>query len=227
MYSMYEKLKELPLFKGANTDLIHSFAEKTPLSFSKYTPGQKVARAGESCRMVTCLLSGHLTVRRKVWNGLLTLCEVMPEESLIAPDRLFGLDTIYGADYIALDNCGIMEFPKRYLLQLMHESQIVTVNYLNLLSRSSQRSLQAVGSHRHGSELSDLIILLEVATSGRACGISIESIDSMPLLKIFDSDNAQRTLKNLEELCVLKLETPHRMSILSRQGVLDALTEIV
>ena len=219
MNSIYEKLTEIPVFKGATREFIHSFAEKTPLTFSKFGAGERIARAGDVCRTVKCVLSGRVRARRRVWGGRLYVSETIAPEAVLAFDRLFGLDNRFGAHYTALDVCGTMEFSKRVFIQLLQDNQVVMVNYMNLLSRMSQKSAEAMAENSWLTAGQRLRALVEPPTHRGCDDITIES-SGEALTELFGPDSAE-LFARLDMSGIARLVSETELWVATRSGLLD------
>lgn len=186
MNSFYEKLMDLTLFKGANTELIHAFAEKTPLSFYKVAPGEIIAGAHDLCSSLRCLLSGRVEVEHTLFNGNLSLFETIGEGFVIGLKHLYGLDTHFCCNYRAIDTCGIMEFDKSHFIQLIQNNNLILVNYLNYLSLYAQKPISVIRDIAPRSTSLFLPALLNEFTCRNADNISLVS-HNMPIAQFIEN----------------------------------------
>lgn len=139
MATMYETIMNLPLFKGLSHEQVSSFLEKTHFKFSKYSDREKIVSAGECVEEVKCVISGQIRLCHIIGDkDLLRLTELRRNHEVIGADRLFGMDTTYGADICAVGNVSTMEFSKNQYQNLLNAGSIYLLNYLNSLSYGAQ-----------------------------------------------------------------------------------------
>lgn len=139
MATMYETIMNLPLFKGLSHEQVSSFLEKTHFKFSKYSDREKIVSAGERVEEVKCVISGQIRLCHIIGDkDLLRLTELRRNHEVIGADRLFGMDTTYGADICAVGNVSTMEFSKDQYQNLLNAGSIYLLNYLNSLSYGAQ-----------------------------------------------------------------------------------------
>lgn len=131
---MYEKIVELPLFKGLSRDEVNDFVGRTALSFSRHAAGETIAAAGQPVTSVKCLLSGSVSL-----SGLSGTSVTVGAGSILGLDRLYGLDTTYGCEITALEPVALMEFSKSALLEALQSNQLILINMLNYLCREIWR----------------------------------------------------------------------------------------
>ncbi len=60
MDSMYDTIMGLPLFAGASHEKISEVIGKYKFHFLKYTEGQTIVTAGETCTHLKCIISGSV-----------------------------------------------------------------------------------------------------------------------------------------------------------------------
>lgn len=140
MASMYEKLMELPIFKGASYSQIHSFVEKTHIDFYKLHPGELLCCKDDNCDKVYAILSGSVIVERSLCDDHLVMRENVSSIFMPGLNHLFGFHTTYGVNIVANDQCGVMAFSKADLLRIIQTDTIYLVNLLNHISMLSQKS---------------------------------------------------------------------------------------
>ena len=59
MDSIFEILMDLPLFQGVSREKLSELIEKTPFHFLKYSDGEAIAAAGDSCTRIRFIISGE------------------------------------------------------------------------------------------------------------------------------------------------------------------------
>ena len=222
MDSMYERLMGLPLFKGASTELIHSFAEKTPLRFTTYKPGETIVRERDNCSTVKCVVSGSVVCEHHLFNGAMTVREFLDAGVVLAVEHLFGLDTRYGICVKANSQCGIMEFSKKQYMQLLQTHNLVLLNYLNYLARRAQNCEHALSSHTMKNISSELSFLVQVSSNVDGHDIDIET-SGTPIIEVL-SGGERAEDRDFEELIkngFIEILSDYKIKIPSRKLLLD------
>ncbi len=151
MSSMYERLMELPLFKGMSINDLSLLLEKTPLEFDQLPPGSSILRAGEEYDRVCFLLSGEANAHYQLFNGQLTLIQRVAGGMVLCADRLMGLNTEVPCDVVAHSTVGVMFISKKHYLALLEMNRIFLVNYLNYISFKSQMRMDSIRWFSFGS----------------------------------------------------------------------------
>lgn len=222
MDSMYERLMCLPLFKGAGRDMIHAIAEKIPLDFTIYQPGQTIIKERAACSSVMCLVSGSIICEHHLFHDTLTIRERFESGGVIAVEHLFGLDTTVGMNVKADTRCGIMQFPKKQYMQLLQSNHLLLLNYLNYICKRAQLSENALKRHHMRSILSELAFLIEISTCSSARDIELEC-SSLPLAEILGggSSDGYAALRELHNSGHIHIISDYKIKITSRQDLLD------
>lgn len=226
MNTMYEILMSIPLFKGASHDQISLFLEKTSLQFKNFKTDDKVCAYGDDCQYVICLLSGKLRVEHPVAHGKAVVTETIGPGSVVGFGSLFGLNTKFEFDAIALQDSGLMYFSKESYRQLLQSSQIYLINCLNYLSRKGQRC-EEVSNALPGCNLKcRLAAVVALTTSNNAADIRIAS-RGLDLAEVLccNRDCYEREIELLEQAGYVKRLDPQTLSILSRAQLLQACDE--
>lgn len=220
---IYDRLMNLPLFKGAGAELITDFVEKTPLAFHRYEPGEIIASPDEVCTSVKCLIAGSAVCESVYCCETMRVAEVLDSGEVIGVEHLYGLDTKYGMSVKAHTRCGIMEFDKTNYIRLLVSSQLLLVNFLNYLSRQAQNSLNALRWHEILNQDAELSCLVQTVTSPRAREIRIQFLHE-PIRRVFENKNGRGTvtIDRLIEDGLVVLENDHVLFIPSRANLISA-----
>lgn len=151
MDSMYEILMSLPLLNGVSRARILEIVGKTKFHFLKYLDGQQIAREGDPCTHIRFVLSGG--VRSTITNSdkRFRVAQTLNAPSVISPEFLFGRSPYNPADVVAIGPTGILQIAKSDYLTMLTSDEIFMFNYLNLLSSSSQRSVEGILALTNGS----------------------------------------------------------------------------
>lgn len=148
---MYENLMTLPLFKGVSYNRVSEIVGKTRLGFLKYLPGDSLVRVGEPCTGIKFIITGNVRLTIHNVSDRFRVMQTLNAPSVISPDFLFGRDTLYPADGVAIDTVSVMQIAKSDFISLLHEDEIILFNYLNILSTNAQKAINGVMALTSGS----------------------------------------------------------------------------
>lgn len=148
---MYENLMTLPLFKGVSYNRVSDIVGKTRLGFLKYLPGDPLVRVGEPCTGIKFIITGSVRLTIHNVSDRFRVMQTLNAPSVISPDFLFGRDTLYPADGVAIDTVSVMQIAKSDFISLLHEDEIILFNYLNILSTNAQKAINGVMALTSGS----------------------------------------------------------------------------
>ena len=148
---MYENLMTLPLFKGVSYNRVSEIVGKTRLGFLKYLPGEILLRAGEPCTGIKFIISGSVRLTIRNIADRFRVMQTLSAPAVISPDFLFGRDTLYPADGVAIDTVSVMPIAKSDFIALLREDDIILFNYLNILSTNAQKAIDGVLALTSGS----------------------------------------------------------------------------
>ncbi len=222
VYSMFETLMSLPLFKGASEEQISAFVEKTHLSFKSFNPGEKIALCNDTCRTLWCLISGEMEVSHPLFSGKLIVRERVGSGRFIGVEHLFGLDNRLGLSAMALSRCGTMEIQKQQYMSLLQNNQIFLMNIMNYLARSSQKCYNLISAADVTSLVSLLARIVDVTTTNESTFVSMESA-GVPLFDFFSNlfPNAEAQLRYLAECGVVEIVSDRQIAFPSRVRLME------
>lgn len=149
--SMFEKLMDLPLFRGVNRDRISEIVEKAKFHFLKYLPGHEVVRAGDACSHLKFILSGSVRLTIANHDGRFSVDQTLTGPDVISPDFLFGRATSYPGTAVALTPTSILQIEKSDYLKILKSDPVFMLNYLNYLSMNAQKAVLGVLGLTQGS----------------------------------------------------------------------------
>lgn len=141
MASMYERIMELPLFKGLGAAQISSFLEKTHLDFKNYKANEIILSRGEIIRSVMLLLSGSVEFSLKIEGHEIYIGQKYAAGNALCVERLFGMNTGNPFEIVALADSTVISFSKERYANLLVNDGIFLINYLNYLSYRAQKSI--------------------------------------------------------------------------------------
>lgn len=226
MNSIYERLVNLPIFKGASRDFINTFAEKTPLDFIRYSHGDVIIDDDRACHEVICLVSGAVRRKRSFCAGDLIVNDVLHAGAMLGLENLYGLHTKFDMTVSAVDEAGIMQFSKNKFFYWLHNSKLLLLNFLNYLSRCAQNGADALMSHGMRAVDSELSYLIQIATYPSSTDISITST-SCPIEEFLAPHGRthRAILDQLAEQGLIQLIDANTINIPSRSALLEAFRE--
>ena len=93
--SMFERLSEIPLFRGASKDLMERTVGMAKFHFLKYASGQTIVSAGEPCSHARFILDGSVRISIVNADERFRIGQTLTGPDVISPDFLFGHTTLY------------------------------------------------------------------------------------------------------------------------------------
>ena len=173
MNSMYQQLMQLPLFQGVSTEKITSLVEKLPFHFLKYRSGEQVLAMGDACTHIKFIVSGKVRVEMPCANLRVTIEQTLTTPNVLAPEYLFGRETVYPFSAYADGPCGILQLLKSDYVKMINSDKVFLFNILNYLSSGSQRSVSSSLSVKDGSVFERLAILVQTLVVTGACDVML------------------------------------------------------
>ena len=161
MNSMYQQLMQLPLFQGVSAEKITSLVEKLPFHFLKYRNGEQVLTMGDACTHIKFVVSGKVRVEMPCAHLRVTIEQTLTTPNVLAPEYLFGRETVYPFSVYADGPCGILQLLKSDYVKMINSDKVFLFNILNYLSSGSQRSVSSSLSVKDGSVSERLAILVQ------------------------------------------------------------------
>ncbi len=220
MDSMYQQLMQLPLFQGVSTDKITELVEKLPFHFLKYKHEEQVFAQGDSCTHIRFIVSGKVRLETLFPHLRITMWQTISSPHVLAPEYLFGRETVYPYTAVSEGGCGILQLRKSDYVKMINTDKVFLFNILNYLSSGSQRNLSIPLSISDGSVAERLAALVDIITVNGATDISFsyKQRDMCALLGI-QRVTMISALERLSEMDILKYDT-NGLSILDQQGLL-------
>lgn len=196
---MYDKLLQLPLFQGLCTEDFTDILEKVKLHFHKYTPGKRLATAGDKCDQLVFVLNGRIQSETTDCSKLYTLVETYESPVIIEPHSLFGMNTHYTATYRAVNDVQAMSIEKSFVLSRLTKYEIFNLNFVNMLSNRAQTACGKLWNIRMGGTLDKIIGFLQLRCATQA-GEKTLFIRMDDLATLIDDTriNVSKTLNRLQ-----------------------------
>lgn len=158
--SMYQQLMQLPLFQGVSADNITQQVEKLPFHFLKYRNGEQILEAGDNCTHIKFIVSGKVRIELPCKHLRVSISQTLETPNVLAPEYLFGRETVYPYSAMADGPCGILQLRKSDYIKMVNSDKVFLFNILNYLSSGSQRGFAAFLATRDGSVAERLAMLI-------------------------------------------------------------------
>lgn len=178
MSSMYEKIMELPLFKGIGDEQLSSLLEKTSIGFINPVAGETLWKAGEPVKELGFILNGFVSRIHRLENFEIEIEEILGKGTVIGAENLYGLHISHLADTKAVTDAGIMVIGKDQYMKILRSDEIYLINYLNFLSAAGQRRARSFITCSGPSLSGNLRFIAANLASPMAAEIKINGEDS-------------------------------------------------
>ena len=223
MDSMYEILLGLPLFRGVSYSRISEIVGSTKFHFLKYEPNQRIVSAGDPCTHIIFILSGAVKMTIVNADGRFRIEQTLAAPEVIAPDFLFGRATTFPGDVESIETTGILQITKSDYVEILHTDRVFLFNFLNLLSRNAQKSVDGILAVTTGT-LEQRIAFWIIATTQHNSTNIVLTCRHRDLYSLFGVPRNvfMSTLDSMQERGILTYDT-HVIRINSRQALNDLL----
>lgn len=142
--SMFEKLMELPLFRGASRQRLSQLVGDIKFHFLKFPKGETIIRKGDTCNHLAFIISGSVRATIVNSDGRFAVSQSLAAPSVIMPDFLFGKYTDYPCTVEALDTVGILKIAKSDYIKMLNSDPVFLFNFLNTLSSNAQKAMEGI-----------------------------------------------------------------------------------
>lgn len=224
MDSMFEILMGLPLMNGVSRARISEIVGKVKFHFLKYLPGEQIVNVGEACTHLKFVISGTARMSLTSDDGRLVVSQSLSAPSVIAPDYLFGRETVYPCSVTAVNTVGILQFSKADYLTILEMDRVFLFNYLNTLSSNSQKSARGLLVLSGGDLEARIAFWVISLTQSDGTDIKL-TCRQRDLYSMF---GVQRTsfisvMESMRERGLIEYDS-HEIRILSRRALLESLS---
>ena len=141
---MYENLLCLPYFQGMGKDDITAILDNVKMEFTTHADGETLCDKGNECNKFIIVTKGEITSETTDPADTCTLIEEHKAPYAIEPYSMFGYNTKYKHKHIAKGCCTTLEIDKNYFFSEFSKHNIVTLNFLNIISRKAQVTNEAI-----------------------------------------------------------------------------------
>ena len=204
--TMYDKLLQLPLFRGMSKFDFTDILEKVKIHFNKYEPGSCLVRQDTPCNQLIFVLDGEVQIESKDRAHQYTIWETFKSPNVIEPYSLFGMRPYFTASYTAVTEVNTLNIDKSYILNELCRYEVFNLNYMNMLSNRSQVIYNKLWNSHIGKTRDKIInfLLLRCMTPYGAKKLSIRMED---LARLIDDTriNVSNVLNDLQNRGLIQL----------------------
>lgn len=177
MSDIYNILMSVPLLNGVSQAKMLEIVGKVRFHFLKFAPGEKIVSVGEPCTHLKIILSGNVKVITEFDNrytdAAITMSQVVAGPAEVAISHLFGPDTTYPSEVVAVDNVNALQIQKSDYMKLVATNQIFMFNFLNALSAAAQYRIANSISFNSGQIRGRLAYFINLTTRKNSSKITI------------------------------------------------------
>lgn len=155
MQPMYKKLLQLPLFQGLSQKEMTEIIEKVVFQFESKPANTLLAQQDQDCGALLYILHGTISKKTTSHDQNHTLEQIIEAPILIEPHSLFGKDTQYQSTYTSLSEVDTITIDKRFVMTELMDYPIFKLNYINILSCTTQNQQRLLRNPKTSNELVD------------------------------------------------------------------------
>ena len=220
---MFDRLMELPLFRGVGRDAMERTVGAAKFHFLKYMPGEVIIRAGQPCTDLAFIISGTVRINIDNADERFSISSSLAAPDAIAPDFLLGKVTNYPCTVVAQDTVSMLLIPKADFINLLMNEKVFLFNYLNFLSMNAQKSVEGILAVSTGSLAERITFWISALTQQRSYDIHLDCrrADLSSLFGVTRNQIAA-TLEVMREDGLIEY-TPTRIIVPIRSILLDIL----
>ena len=224
MDSMYVILLGLPLFKGVSYNRISEIVGSTRFHFLKYGPNERIVTAGDPCTHIKFIISGRVKMVITNSDGRFRIEQQLSAPEVLAPDFLFGRATSYPGDVTSIETTGILQIDKNDYVEILHTDRVFLFNFLNLLSRNAQKSIDGILAVTTGT-LEQRIAFWIIATTQHNSTNIVLTCKHRDLYALFGVQRNvfMSTLESMKDRGILTFSNSNSIEILSRPALNELL----
>ncbi|ASW43696.1 Crp/Fnr family transcriptional regulator [Clostridium isatidis] len=132
---MIKTLQRARFFKDIEDEEIKKILDEEVYMVRSYNKGQIIANQGEPCNSLSIIVEGKAVVQNVYENGKVLTLANLSEGDAFAEAIIFAKEGTYPSTVMAIENCKIIFFPKKTILNIMKKNTKFTENFLGLLSQ--------------------------------------------------------------------------------------------
>lgn len=135
---MISTLLDCPLFKGLDSSDISVQLSGASASIRTYNKGSLIALSGEEVFHLQIVLEGSVKGEMMDYAGKVIKIEDIVPPRPLAPAFLFGKQNRYPVNITAGGSVKILSIPREKFLELLQNSKIILVNFVDIVSSRGQ-----------------------------------------------------------------------------------------
>lgn len=220
---MFETLIDLPLFKGVSRERMSQAVGSHKFHFLKYTPGQTIFHAGDTCVNLAFIISGSVRVRMENPDHRFMVEQTLSAPEVIAPEFLFGRVTRYPADVHSIDTVSLLLVSKADYLHMLATDSVFMLNYLNLLAMNAQKAVEGIMAVSTGDLPERIAFWISTLSRPQATDIELRC-SRRDLVSLFGVPRAslKQALEQMKTSGLIDY-TAESIKVLDRRGILALL----
>jgi len=134
----FSRLSGAPLFKGMSPSEVEEALTSVPHRVKKFLAGSMISQSGEQVNSLMIVLSGTVKGEMVDYAGRVIKIEDIPAPGALASAFIFGNRNRFPVNVIAISDGELLLIDRPDFLRLMMRSDILLVNFLDLISNRSQ-----------------------------------------------------------------------------------------
>ena len=172
--SIYDKLLELPLFRGATRERMSEIVGSCRFDFVKYSAGETIISKGDACKDLGFVLSGSVRATLTQDGNPYALHQTFKENAVIAPEYMFGRLTVYPLAIAAIDDVSMLRIPKNDFTKILNSDSVFLFNFVNMVCMLAQKNFDGIVSVTSGNPVQALAYWAYIATFSSSYDIVYE-----------------------------------------------------
>ena len=154
-------------------------------------------------------------------DGRFKVSQTLTSPDVICPDFLFGRDTRYPVEVVAIDTVAIVQVNKQDFLDILNADRIFLFNYLNMISMNAQKAVDGVLAVAAGALEERIAFWIIALTQPGGTDIKLQC-RQRDLYSLFGVQRSSflSTLERMRERGMIEFSNTE-ISIVSRRALLD------
>lgn len=159
--SVYDRLLEMPLFQGLNSQDITNIIYRIKVDFRKFSKGKVIVTEGSPCDNLYFILEGN--IQRSFVSSRKKLCfkETLLSPCVLGVSNMYGMTLHFMETYIAISDVTCLVIPKRCVNNVLFDFDVFRINMLNMLSAMTQKSMKILRNEYNPSIQNQFIHFLK------------------------------------------------------------------
>ena len=154
---IYERLLQFPLFYGMSHKEVMELVAHYHLDFFKKEAEEEITIADAPCEQFIMLTKGQIESTTTSPDNSFFVEEVFNSPYTLQPENLFGTSQRFRSTFTTSTRCNFITIDKKELVVLFEKFETIRLNYLNMLSNMTQKTLRSAWLSRGASNRSHII----------------------------------------------------------------------